>query len=100
MEPKNSSMKNRPRGRPVSLPLTIFGTLVRLRGEGLGFRGAISDRLASQGVITSKSSVERLFKLLGAYSEDAKILRILSLSQNLGANERVAYLIDRWELNG
>jgi len=76
MDLMDRSLNKRPRGRPVSLPQTIFGTLVRLRGEGLGYR-AISDRLASQGVITSKSSVERLYKLRGAYSADSKTLKSL-----------------------
>ena len=73
----DSTLQKRSRGRPVSLPLSLFGTLVRLRAEGLGFR-AISDRLAAQGVATSKSSVERCYKLSGAYSADAKLLRSLS----------------------
>jgi len=56
-------------------PLTIFGTLASHRGEGLGYR-AISDRLAAQGVITSKSR-ERCHKFVGAYSPDSKVLRNL-----------------------
>jgi len=77
MDLMDPSLKKRSRGRPKSLSLGLFGTLVSLRGEGLGYR-AISNRLAAQGVITSKSSVERCYKLLGAYSADSKTLRMLS----------------------
>ena len=76
MAQRTPTLQKRGRGRPVSLPLTIFGTLVSLRAEGLGYR-AISNRLAAQGVFTSKSSVERCYKLLGAYAVDATTLRSL-----------------------
>ena len=59
-------MKSVLKGRPRSLPPEAFGTVQRLRSEGLGFR-RIADALMAQGIDCSKSSVERFWKSQGAY---------------------------------
>ena len=54
-------------GRPRSLSPDDFGTVFRLRSKGWGFR-RIANVLIAQGVVTSKSSVERLVKRLPPYA--------------------------------
>ena len=66
MEPMDSTLEKRSRGRPPAIPQSLFETVFRAYAQGSGYR-RIAGRLTALGAPTDKSSVARLIRGQGCY---------------------------------